>query len=284
MKHKSYADLDEIVFEGREKEYGAYQMRRRYNRILVRSSLIVFLLFLCVTGMPKILKWFAPTSAVVPMKSQETVIPDIMLDLPIEKEDPIEEPPPPVEFKKPEPKPKVKTIEFKVIEPAPEDQVEDTASVLDMQKLLEEKTAAISFKNQDGDDYDGSQDLDALDDLIGKGDGGPLEVQPLDTMPDPNVYFPGEPPKPINMEQLKNLIGYPELAKQAGVEGKVTLRVLVDKRGRYKKHLVLRSPSNLLLRPVEKQLPKLIFTPGIQNQRPVPVWVNIPFDFVLNRR
>jgi protein TonB len=54
MSETIYADLDEIVFEGRSKEYGAYEMRKKYNRFLERSALIAFILFIFLTGWPKI--------------------------------------------------------------------------------------------------------------------------------------------------------------------------------------------------------------------------------------
>ena len=60
MSETIYADLDEIVFEGRSKEYGAYEMRKKYNRFLERSALIAFLLFVFFTGWPKISGWIFP--------------------------------------------------------------------------------------------------------------------------------------------------------------------------------------------------------------------------------
>lgn len=278
-KEKIYADLDEIVFEGREKDYGAYQMRRRYNRVLTRATLVAFLLFLCVTGLPKMIKWFTPTQAIViPEEPTITMIFD-EIDIPDIKEEP-EEPIMPPLREKPKPAPEIKKVEFRVIEPS-QDDFEEDASIIDTEEL--DPNALLSFETTDGEDYDGTN-VD-FNELIGEGPGGPDEVQPFEEEdPDVGQIFGGEPPRPINMQELKNIIGYPERAKEAGVEGKVTVRVLVDKMGKYKKHVVLKSPHNLLTKPVEKQLKRLIFTPGIQNNRPVPVWVTIPFDFVLTTK
>ncbi len=59
------------------------------------------------------------------------------------------------------------------------------------------------------------------------------------------------------------------------------MRVLVDKTGKYKKHVVLKDPHPILTKAVEKKLGKLQFTPGIQGGQPIKVWVTIPFDFKL---
>ena len=72
MSEIVYADLDEIVFEKREKEYGAYAMRKRYNRLLERAALIAFILFLFATAFPKVIDWVWP-------EAEETIDEDLMM-------------------------------------------------------------------------------------------------------------------------------------------------------------------------------------------------------------
>ena len=130
------------------------------------------------------------------------------------------------------------------------------------------------------DDGTGEPDWDAF----GDGDGEPQEVQPVNDDPDPYAFvIAEEQPKAVNMDEIKKLIGYPTMAREAEIEGKVTVRVLVDKTGRYKKHIVLKDPHPILTKAVEKKLNKLQFTPGIQGGNPIKVWVTIPFDFKLQR-
>ena len=64
MKTPIYADLDKIVFEGRPQEYGAYQMRKRYNRYLTRAMLLAFLLFISITALPKMISWVSPSDGI----------------------------------------------------------------------------------------------------------------------------------------------------------------------------------------------------------------------------
>lgn len=96
-----------------------------------------------------------------------------------------------------------------------------------------------------------------------------------------DVVFIEKEPLPINLDDIKNAIGYPSLAKRNSVQGKVIIRIQVDKKGDYVKHLVLRNPDPLLTEAVEKQIPRLKFTPGIQAGKPLKFWVTIPFDFRL---
>ena len=48
VKYDCTPTLDEIVFEKRNKEYGAYDLRTRYPKILTRSFLIGTLVFILI--------------------------------------------------------------------------------------------------------------------------------------------------------------------------------------------------------------------------------------------
>jgi protein TonB len=86
-------------------------------------------------------------------------------------------------------------------------------------------------------------------------------------------------PYPLNMHEIKKLIGYPQIARDAGIMGTVVVRVLVDKNGAYQRHKVIKSVHPILDQAVEAQLHKLRFEPALQGGKPIPYWVNIPFKF-----
>lgn len=276
-----HADLDEMVFEDRNKDYGAYQMRSRYQRLLSRAALIAFLLFLFLTGLPKMISWLRPSEG---PEMVEVMIP-IEMDLedlppPEEREEEVEPPPPPPPVNTPPPA-AIAQIEFQIIEPAPEDEVDPDETIRDQDELAEADTAMIGNQDRDGVADDGTGDPD-WDNLLGSGDGEPQEVKPVDPDPDPNAFIIAEEePRPVNMDDIRKLIGYPPMAKEAEIEGKVIVRVLVDQTGRYKKHIVLKDPHPILTKAVVSKLNKLQFTPGIQAGKPIKVWVTIPFDFKL---
>lgn len=261
------ADFDEIVFEDRVKDYGAYQMRRKASWYITTAGLLAILLFLCLTALPKMISWISWKT----VEPEETFIAEVV------NLDELELPPPPEE--QPEelkaPPPPIKTIEFKVPEPTPEDEIKEEETIVEQDSLIDtpdlETHEEVSDKEYDwdkiGDDPDGKGKV--TDDVV------------EDTEPLPTEFFGGEEPKPVNMDELKKIIGYPPMAKEAEITGKVVVRVLVDKTGSYVKHVVLKDPHAILTKAVTDKLPQLKFTPGRQNNQPVKVWVTIPFEFKL---
>ena len=71
---------------------------------------------------------------------------------------------------------------------------------------------------------------------------------------------------------------YPEFAREAQIQGKVILHVLVDKNGRVKNVKVIRGVTGLNEAAVDA-IKKWVFKPALSNNKPVAVWVEIPMDF-----
>jgi protein TonB len=76
---------------------------------------------------------------------------------------------------------------------------------------------------------------------------------------------------------------YPDLAKRAGVEGTVYVKILVNKEGKAIKAVVIKSDSEVFNQPATDAALKFVFTPAIQHKSPVTVWVVVPFKFKLNQ-
>jgi protein TonB len=76
---------------------------------------------------------------------------------------------------------------------------------------------------------------------------------------------------------------YPLMAERAGLEGRVVVRVLVDASGRVRDAVVVRcSPSGVGFEESARDaLMQWVFTPAVQNDHPVAVWVNIPVRFAI---
>lgn len=101
--------------------------------------------------------------------------------------------------------------------------------------------------------------------------------------PSPNEFIMvDEEAKPLNMRELKECIYYPALAKRDSIVGRVVLRVLVNAQGGYVRHVVSKTPHPWLTEPVELCISMLRFSPALQNGNPVPMWVNVPFNFTLS--
>jgi protein TonB len=90
------------------------------------------------------------------------------------------------------------------------------------------------------------------------------------------VYY-DEPPAVVT--QVKPV--YPDMAREAGVDGTVQLRVLVGKDGRVMDVHVDRSIP--LLDGAAVAAARLwVFTPALSNGHPVMVWVAVPIRFTLH--
>ena len=71
------------------------------------------------------------------------------------------------------------------------------------------------------------------------------------------------------------------MARKAGIEGKVIVRVLVGKDGKPMKSVVQNSDSQMLDQAAKDAVMKSVFTPAIQNGQPITCWVSIPITFKL---
>jgi protein TonB len=124
--------------------------------------------------------------------------------------------------------------------------------------------------------------LDDVRDLFdGPGIDGPIDVS--DT---PSELSPQEP-FALAFDEYPELLSidapvYPELARQAGLEGTVKVKVYVTRTGKVKYAVAVEGPEvfwNAAIAAAKTAL----FTPARQGDTPVDVWVIIPVTFSLNR-
>lgn len=85
------------------------------------------------------------------------------------------------------------------------------------------------------------------------------------------------PPSVIHRVEPK----YPEVAKRAGMEGKVWLKIWIDTSGTAREVVVLKSDADVFNAPAIEAARGFRFTPAYNKNRPVDVWVSVPFKFVL---
>ena len=74
---------------------------------------------------------------------------------------------------------------------------------------------------------------------------------------------------------------YPELARQANMEGTVILNVLVNREGRVQEVILVRS-SPVFDEAAEQAIRQWRFRPAIMGHEPVAAWVMVPIKFVIN--
>jgi TonB family protein len=125
-------------------------------------------------------------------------------------------------------------------------------------------------------------DLSAQSIIGGEGGGDSIAIEiPLeDYLPPPEEFTPyDEPPVPLNEVKYD----YPPLAQQAGIEGTVWIKALVDKKGAVRDAIVFKaSGSSAGFEDVAIQgAYKIKYKPAISNNQPVAVWVVYPVHFTL---
>ncbi len=108
-----------------------------------------------------------------------------------------------------------------------------------------------------------------------------VKVEVKEEEPGIDQFVPVEKEPYIDLAELQKKIIYPEIARRAGIEGKVLIRVLIEKNGKPKKYRIEYSDNETLNDAAIKAVMASTFTPAIQNGRPVTCWVTLPVVFRL---
>ena len=114
---------------------------------------------------------------------------------------------------------------------------------------------------------------------IGSGDG--IQVEDGLTIEEDPGMDEFVPVERLPQVVKKVLPQYPELARKAGIEGTVWVKILVDKEGIPRKAVVIKSTAEILNDAATEAAMQFLFTPAVMNKGPVKVWVSIPFRFQL---
>jgi protein TonB len=147
-----------------------------------------------------------------------------------------------------------------VPEPVPDEQA--TTQTIASQTEMAEALAPITFEGT------GS----------GTGDGDSLVVETdIDASPAPEDFVVvDEEPVRISIDPPL----YPDVARAAGVEGTVLVRVLVGKNGRIRNVIFIDGPD-ALRKAAEDCARTAVFRPALVDHKPIEVWVNMPITFKL---
>ncbi len=87
-------------------------------------------------------------------------------------------------------------------------------------------------------------------------------------------------PVAVNLSQVRSSMRYPEIARSSGIEGKVTVKVLVGPDGSVVSVGGFSGPD-VFRDEVSSKVMNLQFTPALQQGQPVRCWVSVPFSFTL---
>jgi periplasmic protein TonB len=250
----------ELVFQNRNKEYGAYEIRRSYEKTAAKALIISIIAFSILVSIPVLVKLLGKGEKIDTSRPVEVNV-ELMEPPPLDKNEPPPPPPPP-------PPPTIETVKFtppKVVD----EEIIDEPPPPPQEKLSETNVGVVT---QEGDE-------------------GAVELPPEPVVEDPGdnqIYtfvqefptFPGG--EGAMAAYLRKHINYPPIARENNIQGKVFINFVVDKEGNIKDVKVLRGIGygcdEEAVR-VVKQMPP--WKPGKQNGRSVPVSLNVPINFTL---
>lgn len=244
-------------------EYGALELKTYINKSTIKGFIITSaILLLLLIGYYII--GATSSKAVAPPLAPIAKIDLISIDAPVEE---IDAPPPP------QPEQIVSGPAARAGTPTP---IPDAEIAPDLQDFAD-MDLVDRASSQGGDGVDMGNFANNID---WEGDG--VKVATREAEPDPDEFVPVEKQPGMDIAELQKLVEYPKLAKEAGVEGRVIVKALIDKNGSVKKTLVEYTDNSLLNQAAIDAIKNYKkFTPAIQNNKPVVVWISIPIRFKL---
>ncbi|MBS7408884.1 MAG: TonB family protein [Alloprevotella sp.] len=268
----------DIVFEGRNKEYGAYRMRARAGARNV-FALIVLLAIILAIGV------FVALKAVVSELAGGNEIKDesaVELSQ-LKKEEPKKKEEKKIEIKYEEQKVEkvaVKaSIQFTVPKIEDDALVDETKEVKSQDKVTKSN---ISIASQDyAGDAKGGINIDDLKDNQRAG-GTEVKKQEEEVADNSIVEVPASYPggEAALLKFVSDNLVYPSIAQDQDLQGTVVLRFRVEKDGSIGQIVVKKSLSKECDQAAAQVVSKLKrFTPARQQGHPVPVWFTLPIRF-----
>ncbi len=277
----SSREWTDLIFEGKNKEFGAYTLRtasaRRHNMSML-SVLVFIAIVVLASVLAKTLKSNAEDEGAVDVLSIEQ---ELVADATVEEEEIEEDLPEEIEIPEPEipevvPEEVLNTQQNTEIIIATE--VDEEEEVKTTEELQESATAfgATTFDQ-------GTDNVEIVrehkDEIVVEEKSEPAPEQIFNAVEEPPT-FPGG--QAAMYEFMKKELRYPEMAAQNNIQGRVIVQFVVEKDGSIGEVKVVRKVDSDLDKEavrMVKSMPK--FIPGRMNGQSVRVWFTLPVNFKL---
>lgn len=267
-------DWTEMVFEGRNKEYGAYRLRKNAGKRNLYSLITIFIAALAIWGGISLVKFVESRTKSV---AQTSVAELSALNQPKKKAEVKQQ----KKVKLEQPEKVVERVKSSVKFTAPVIKKDDEAKPEDELKtqdeLMSTKTAIGALDVKGNDDANG--EVLKIKEAVAQPEPKP-EVEKVFDVVEQMPSFPGGPS--ALMEWLSNNVKYPVVAQENGVQGRVVVSFVVERDGSITDVKVVRGVDPSLDREasrVVRAMPRWI--PGKQNGSAVRVKYNVPVAFRL---
>jgi protein TonB len=263
------ADVLDILFEGRNKEYGAYDLRRNYRKRLT-VSITVMLSMICMLFIG--FAFAGKKTTIDPVFDTK----DVVLESVKTPEKPVELPPPPM-------KPQAA--------PEPMKMIKSTTPVLvPDDKILESEVPPVdaqeNVKIGNMNKPDGADDYGTVTGPVGDGVAKGVIEQPQKADEDDDriirkVEIESEYPGggAAWLRFLKRNLQYPQIAIDNEVQGYVVVMFIVDREGNVSDVQAVSGPDELRAEAVRVIKKSGKWTPAIQNGHPVRSYKKQPVGF-----
>jgi protein TonB len=264
---EQYADRNNLVFEGKNKAYGAYQIRREYNHVLLKSMFAAFFGIAFIISIPNIIQLLSSKTRIereLPEDTQPQILdPNLFLFKPEV-----------TQIKERLEIAKVPT-EINVIPKVVNKPLEMDPSIA-VQEILEKSNSGTTkelgtetpFTNITGHEPEPIVEIiedNTINTIVGK-------------MP---IFGNGDDDL---LRYMKNNIKYPDFEKEVGISGTVYVYFVINKQGKVEDARIVRGVKGgkgletEALR-VIKSMPT--WEPGMQNGQPAKVQFTYPVSFLL---
>jgi protein TonB len=266
------ADILDIIFEGRNKEYGAYELRKTYNKRLVTALVAMAAFCVLMFG-----GYFLSNALGNDDENKKLNAQDVQLEE-VKQEQKEEEPPPPPPPKPPDP-PKVEMTKFTPPKIVKDEEVKEEEKPPEVEKLEDTK---IDVTNQEGVKDEGIVAPPVED--AGKGVvEAPKKVEEDWDKTFTKVEIESEYPGGAAAWQryLNRNLRYPQDAIDNEIQGTVVVQFIVDKEGQVSDVESISGPKELRDEAVRVIKKSGKWTPAVQNGRQVKSYKKQPIVFRL---
>lgn len=266
------ADVLDIIFEGRNKDYGAYELRKTYNKRMITSLVIVAAIIALL-----FIGYFVSALLEDKEDTKTVQVNDVQLEE-IKQEEKKEEQPPPPPPKPPEP-PKVEMAKFTPPKIVKDEEVKEDEKPPEVEKLEETK---IGTMNQEGQKDEGIVAPPVEDAGKGVVEAPKKDDEDWDktfTKVEIESEYPGG--AAAWQRYLNRNLRYPQEAIDNEVQGAVVVQFIVDKEGNVSDVEAISGPQELRAEAVRVIKKSGKWTPAVQNGRQVKSYKKQPIVFRL---
>ena len=263
----------DMVFEGRNKAYGAFELRQSSPKRHNIAMIIIIVVAVIAFSVPALIRFVTPEKVEEAMTEVTTL--SKLPEAEVKKNEDLK----PLAPETPPPPPLKSSIKFTAPVIKKDEEVSEEDEIKSQDEQAKNDKVAISIADVKGNDEINGADIADFKEVVrpeAPKEEKEVPYQAVEQMP----QFPGGDAE--LMKYIQDHLKYPVIAAENGIQGRVIVRFVVSKTGEIQDVTVLRGVDSSLDKEavrVIKSMPKWI--PGKQNGNNVAVYFTVPVMFKL---